>query len=107
MRILNWQLRITSTSSNVTALKSSATMAESSTDCGDIKINLSSIHSIGGYVLAVNPTGDRRLYDPRFDDLLVKADVETTEPIQQIVAVHPKKFPGTIQEPPNRVVGCR
>jgi hypothetical protein len=33
----------------------------------DIKINLVNIHSISNYVLTVNPQGDRRLYDSRFD----------------------------------------
>jgi hypothetical protein len=33
----------------------------------DIKISLLNIHSIGNYVLTVNPQGDRRLYDSHFD----------------------------------------
>lgn len=57
----------------------------------EVKLCLTSLHSIGKNLLAINTSGDRILYDDKFE-LLMKAQEETKEPIAQMIPLDGNRF---------------
>lgn len=57
----------------------------------DLKISLTSLTSLNGYLFVTRSNGDRVLYDNNFE-LVMKAEDEVKEPIVQLLVIDSTKF---------------